>query len=189
MTSKQPEIRTPRLLLRPPIAEDFEAWARFHADKVTMEHLGGVQHPADAWRGLASLIGMWDLAPAAMFCVIEAESGEWVGRIGPHEPHQWPCKEVGWGILREHEGKGYALEAAVASLDFAFRELGWDTVSHLIATENTRSAALAKRLGAYTVGEATMPGSLSEYQVTEWRQRADEWWARRDQFEELVPVG
>ena len=39
-----------------------------------------------------------------------------------------------------------------------------------IADENRRSQALARRLGAQPVGEAQMPGSLTEYQVTDWRQ-------------------
>ena len=152
-----------------------------------MEHLGGVQHEADAWRSFASMVGAWELRPAAMFSVIEKASGEWIGRIGPWTPHLWPVKEVGWGIARSFEGRGYALEAAVACVDFVFEDFGWKTVSHLIAEENTRSAALAQRLGAVPVGEAQMPGSLARYQVTEWRQSREDWEGRRGHFDDLVP--
>lgn len=181
------ELETPRLLLRKPNATDFDGWSAFHADTETMEHLGGVQHEADAWRSLASMIGAWSLGPAAMFSVIEKVSGAWIGRIGPWQPHLWPVKEVGWGIRREYEGQGFALEAAIASIDFVFDELGWDTVSHLIADKNIRSQALATRLGSVAVGEAQMPGSLQEYQVKDWRQSKAEWLARRPQFDQIVP--
>ena len=182
-----PEILTPRLLLRPPRAGDFAAWKEFCADEETMEHLGGVEHEADAWRSFASFVGAWNLGADAMFSVIERSSDAWIGRIGPWCPHLWPVKEVGWGLRREYEGQAYALEAAVASIDYVFDVLGWETVSHLIADENTRSQALARRLGAAPVGEATMPGSLSKYQVTEWRQSRQNWVNRRAQFDALVP--
>lgn len=181
------ELVTPRLLLRPPVAADFPAWEAFCADARTMEHLGGVQHPADAWRSFASMVGAWALGTPAMFSVIERETGEWVGRIGPWQPYLWPCREVGWGILARYEGRAYALEVAVASLDHAFGNLAWETVSHLVADANTRSRALAERLGAVAVGPATMPGSLGSEQVTEWRQHRDDWLARRARFDALVP--
>ena len=153
-----------------------------------MEHLGGVQHEADAWRSFAGAIGAWELLPAGMFAVIETASGEWAGRVGPVMPHLWPVKEVGWGLSRRFEGRGYALEAAVACIDFVFDELGWATVSHLIAEENTRSQALARRLGSEPVaGEVQMPGSLSKYQVTEWRQSRTTWEKGRERLDELVP--
>ncbi len=152
-----------------------------------MEHLGGVQHEADAWRSFAGFVGTWALGTPAMFSVIERDSGEWIGRIGPWQPHLWPVREIGWGVRREYEGRGYAFEAAVACVDHVFDALGWDTVSHLIASENTRSQALARRLGARPVGESKMPGSLEHYQVTEWRQTREAWRARRAEFDTLVP--
>lgn len=180
-------LETPRLLLRKPDRSDFEGWKAFCADAETMEHLGGVQHEADAWRSLATMIGVWSLGPAAMFSVIEKASGEWIGRIGPWQPHLWPVKEVGWGIRREYEGQGFALEAAIASIDFVFDELGWDSVSHLIADKNPRSQALATRLGSVPTGDTKMPGSLEEYQVQDWRQTRSEWCARRAEFDRIVP--
>lgn len=181
------ELLTPRLHLRPPIAQDFAAWEAFSADAQTMAHLGGVQHAADAWRSFAMMVGAWQLGVPAMFSVIERNSGAWVGRVGPWQPHLWPCREVGWGILRRFEGRGYALEAAVACLDHAFDTRGWNTVSHLVADANVRSRALAERLGAKPIGVVSMPGSLSGEQVTEWRQDRSAWQARRSQFDGLVP--
>jgi len=152
-----------------------------------MEHLGGVQHEADAWRSLAGMIGAWHLRPGAMFSVIERATGQWIGRIGPWEPHLWPVREVGWGLLRDAEGKGYATEAAVASIDFAFGVLGWDRVDHLIADANRRSRALAQRLGAAPGHETRMPGSLAKHPVRVWGQSRESWLARRPAFDALVP--
>jgi RimJ/RimL family protein N-acetyltransferase len=172
-------IETPRLILRPPCAADFPRWADMHGDPVTMEHLGGVQAPSDAWRGLAMIIGAWSLGEAAMFSVIEKSSLKWIGRIGPWVPHQWPVREVGWGVHRDAQGTGMAFEAAVYSVDFAFETLGWDRVDHLIADENTRSQALAKRLGSAPGGIEQMPGALAALPVRAWGQTRAAWQARR----------
>jgi RimJ/RimL family protein N-acetyltransferase len=180
-------LDTPRLLLRPPQPSDFPRYAEFAGDPVSAEHLGGIQHEADAWRSFASLLGAWQLTPAAMFSVIERASGQWIGRVGPWTPHLWPVKEVGWGIHRSAEGQGFAFEAAIASLDYAFEVLGWDRVDHLIADENSRSRALAERLGS-TPGEMkTMPGSMAKHPVRAWGQTRDHWLAHRAVFDELVP--
>lgn len=180
-------LETPRLLLRPPRAEDFPGVCAFTSDPVTMEHLGGVMHEADAWRFLASMIGYWSLTPGAMFAVVEKSSAKWIGRIGPWTPHQWPVREVGWGLLRSAEGRGYALEAAIASIDYAFSKLGWERVDHLIADANVRSQALAERLGSTPGSEVSMPGSLAEHQVRAWGQTGEEWLARRAAFDHIVP--
>lgn len=181
-------LETPRLILRPPAAEDIDGFIAFHGDPVTMEHLGGPLHPADAWRQLAMMIGCWTLCPAAMFSVIEKTSGAWVGRIGPWTPMDWPVREVGWGVLRRFEGQGYALEAAVASLDFVFDELGWDHVDHLIADTNTRSQQLAHRLGAAPGELQQMPGALAKWPVRAWGQSRQAWAARRGSFAARVPT-
>ncbi|HEX7988605.1 MAG TPA: GNAT family N-acetyltransferase, partial [Stenotrophomonas sp.] len=68
-------LETERLLLRPPAAEDFEAFSAFCADPQTMQHLGGVQPPSVAWRSLAALTGSWQLLGYSMFSVIEKSSG------------------------------------------------------------------------------------------------------------------
>ena len=80
-------LETARLLLRPPCAEDFAAFAAFCADPLPMRHLGGVQAPSVAWRSLATLTGSWHLLGYSMFSVIEKDSGRWVGRVGPWQPH------------------------------------------------------------------------------------------------------
>ena len=180
-------LETPRLTLRPPAAEDLPGFVEFHSDAVTMEYLGGVTAEADTWRALAMMIGTWSLNPASMFSVIVRETGDWVGRIGPWIPHQWPVQEVGWGVLRRAEGNGYALEAAVASLDYVFDELDWERVDHLIDEGNTRSQALAERLGSAPGDMVKMPGELSKYDVRAWGQTREHWLDNRHRFDELVP--
>ena len=99
----------------------------------------------------------------------------WVGRIGPWQPLDWPGTEVGWALHRDAWGKGYAVEAAVAAVDYAFDALGWTEVVHCINPENAASQKVAKRLGATIRSQATLPAPLDYERVDVWGQTCEEW--------------
>ena len=171
------QLETQRLILRPTEADDWLHVRDFLTCEDTMRHLGRHQEEPDAWRTLAQWIGLWSLTKAAMFGVIEKESGEWIGRIGPWHPLHWPTLEVGWGLRKAYWGRGYAFEAASACIDYAFDELGWDEVTHLIEDANTPSQTLAKRLGSQPSEYVRLPGALSDVRVRVWRQSKTQWLA------------
>ncbi|MGA2399103.1 MAG: GNAT family N-acetyltransferase [Steroidobacteraceae bacterium] len=175
--SEEPVLETARLVLRPPRVEDLPGWAAFSADPETMRHLGGPQCESLAWRAMATMAGCWALNGFGMFSVLERSSRRWVGRVGPWRPHGWPGNEVGWGILREFEGKGYAYEAASACIDWSFEVLGWDHVIHCIPEQNLRSIALAHRLGSKCQHRVRLPPP-AETEVWAWGQTREAWVAR-----------
>jgi RimJ/RimL family protein N-acetyltransferase len=122
------------------------------ADEETVRFIGGqVLDRALAWRNMASVIGHWSIRGYGFFSVEHRETGEWLGRVGPWYPEGWPDPEIGWTIAREHWGKGYATEAARASLEYAYDVLGWQRVVHVILKGNVRSAAVATKLGSVLV--------------------------------------
>jgi RimJ/RimL family protein N-acetyltransferase len=174
-----PTLTTQRLILRPPTQDDFPAFADMMADGDNVRFIGGVQTRASAWRMWATVAGSWSLLGFGMFSVMERETGEWLGRVGPWMPDGWPGTEVGWGLTRTASGKGYALEAATATIDWAFDALGWKDVIHIIAPDNLPSAALAARLGSTNLGPTQMPPPLDELRVDAWGQSATAWRARR----------
>ena len=174
-----PILVTERLILRPPAPEDFDGWAAFSADAETMRFLGGVQSRAVAWRGFCTMAGAWQLSGIAMFSLIERGTGTWIGRVGPWQPEGWPGREVGWGVARAYAGRGFAHEAAVASMDYAVDVLGWDDVIHTIAPDNDASIALARRLGSVNRGPGRLPDPMAHQPVDIWGQSAEQWRARR----------
>lgn len=172
-------IDTPRLWLRPPRAEDFDAWAAFLADPEAMRYLGGPQARAVAWRAMLGMAGAWLIQGYGMFSVIEKASGRWVGRLGPWQPEGWPGTEVGWGIVRDCWGKGYAVEGASAAIDWAFAELGWSEVVHVIDPDNQASQRVAQRLGSTLRGPTQLPEPYRAMRVELWGQQRDEWTLNR----------
>ena len=174
-----PVLETERLTLRPLAMEDFPRWAEMMADPVASKFLGGVQPASTAWRGFMSMAGAWSLTGVSMFSLIERDTGLWLGRIGPWTPHGWPGTEVGWGLHPDAQGKGYGVEAATATLDYAFDVLGWTDVIHCIDPDNTPSQRLAERLGSYNQGPTRMPAPFQDLPVDKWGQSRAEWRARR----------
>lgn len=175
-----PTLRTERLILRPPSADDFESWATLMADADHVRYIGGVQPRAVAWRGLMTMIGCWAAQGFGMFSVIEASSGRWIGRVGPWSPEGWPGTEVGWTVVRDATGQGYAREAAAAAIDWAFETLGWTDVIHTIDPDNAASLALARRLGSTLQRTgAVLPPPFEALEVEVWGQTREQWRARR----------
>jgi RimJ/RimL family protein N-acetyltransferase len=172
-------IETPRLILKVPTLAEFEPWCAYMADEESARYIGKAQPPSVVWRSMCSIIGAWHAAGFAMFSVFEKSSGRWIGRLGPWSPHGWPGNEVGWGVIREVWGKGYALEGALASMDFAVDVLGWTDIIHSIHPDNAASQKLAARLGSINRGPGRMPPPYHNDPVDLWGQTAAEWKARR----------
>ena len=170
-------LETPRLILRPPILDDFEPWAALMAEPET-KFVGGPMSRAETWRSMMFVAGSWALTGACMFSVIEKATGRWIGRIGPLNPEGWPGTEVGWTVTREVYGQGYAPEAATAAIDWVFDTQGWTDVIHCIDTENANSKAVARKLGSTFLRKANLPAPFhSEIEV--WGQSRDQWRARQ----------
>lgn len=142
------------MLLRQWHEADLEPFAELNADPEAMRHFPSRLTPeqSDALgRELAALIdehgwGLW---------AVEVVNGpRFIGFVGLNDPrfdaHFTPAIEVGWRLLPQHWGHGYATEAAQASVEFGFRELGLREIVAMIARANTRSRRVAERLGMTT---------------------------------------
>jgi RimJ/RimL family protein N-acetyltransferase len=170
-----PQIETKRLLLRPPEERDLDGWAALYADPEAAQFIGGPQARGGAWRYMAAEAGSWTLKGYGMFSVIEKESGLWIGRVGPHWPEGYPALELGWSFLRSCWGRGFATEAARATIEATFRDLDCREIIHLIDPQNVRSVRLAERLGARKVGREQLAAPYDDFTVDRWRSQRSDW--------------
>lgn len=143
-----PELETERLLLRGWRSEDFESFAAFYADEATARFVGGVEDRSQAWRRLAAIVGHWALRGYGTWAVEERSSGRFAGGVGLWRPEGWPELELGYWLVAEAHGKGYATEAGAAARDYAFDRLGAETLVSYIRPDNEPSKRVAERLGA-----------------------------------------
>jgi len=172
-------VETDRLILRVPCIEDFDGYADLLADEEACRFIGGHMPRSAAWRKFLQMPGAWAVQGFGMFSIIDKASGQWLGQLGPWQPEGWPGTEVGWAFRRTAWGRGYATEAAVAAIDWAFAQLGWTEVIHCIDGDNHASQALAARLGSRNRGPGRLPPPYEDAQIDVWGQTRDEWLARR----------
>ena len=175
-----PVIETKRLKLRMWREADIEPNTAMLADPASGRFITADGKPViDAyvgWRNATIMSGHWLLHGVGMFVVEEKSSGKFAGRVGPWCPPGWPGFEVGWGIASEFRGKGYALEAARASIDWTFANFEIEQIIHCIDRENVASQSVARRLGATIEREIDLFGQVADVWVT----RRDPWTAQSD---------
>lgn len=152
-----PTLVTDRLIMRSPKQDDFRAVADFYASERS-HFVGGPKLVGGAWQFLTMMVGHWQMRQFGMWVITEKHNDTGLGLVGFYRPVGWPEREIGWHIWSpETEGKGYALEAAKAALEHAKSVLNWPTLVSYIAPDNTRSIALAERLGATLDPNAELP--------------------------------
>lgn len=148
-----PELTTPRLNMRLAKLDDLAALIDFRAS-VRSIGVGGPFKPETGYSYLETLIGQWHLRGYGRWIVTEKGSDAALGLVGIYHPDDWPEAEIGWTMFEGGEGKGYAQEAAEATRDFAYAQLGWTRIISSILPDNLRSIRLAERMGATHNGES-----------------------------------
>lgn len=181
-----PILETPRLILRPTRAEDLEGYIALMSDQEHVRFIGGAAPPSTVWRQMMTVAGAWSLKGFSFFSVIEKASGRWVGRLGPWQPEGWPAAEVGWSVLPDTAGKGYATEGAAAAMDWAFYNLDWPDIIHCIAPGNVASQKVAEKLGSVNRGPTQMPPPYADLPVDAWGQSREDWRENRKRFDWLT---
>ena len=157
-------IETARLVLRLPQPEDARALLGFVSDDEVMSRLadkpGGIEKAEEVVR---RWIARWERNGVGQF-VVERNAAP-IGRVGlvVWDRRTWETssydlagehaqEELGWGLVREAWGCGYATEAAQAVRVWA-TESGIRRLVSLIATDNRRSQRVAEKLGAHPTEE------------------------------------
>lgn len=130
-------------MLRPLSRDDLEPWTRFMLDgdaRAGLHTPEPATDPAQAEAGLDRFVEV-----AEMYTLIVRESGETAGFVGfvPRTMEWGDELELGWMLMLDQRGKGYASEAAAA-----LRATKDQRVISLIRTDNPASESVARRIGA-----------------------------------------
>ena len=148
------ELETDRLRFRLFREDDFPTYETWCANIEIMRYLGGkTLNRVEAWRHMACQLGHWALLGYGYYAVEEKASGRLIGRVGFTNHPGWPAFELGWTIIPEFQGRGFASEAARMLLPYAFEALDQPHVVSLIHPDNAPSRRVAEKLGETIEGE------------------------------------
>jgi RimJ/RimL family protein N-acetyltransferase len=144
-------ITTERLILRPWAPRDLDPFHAMCSDPRVMATLGPLM-TRDETAALIQRCEDRQGATGHCFWAVERRADGaligWCGAIvgNPELPIAGEI-EIGWRIAADEWGKGYAREAAEATLDWVWANLDVDSVAAITSVGNTRSWGLMERLG------------------------------------------
>jgi RimJ/RimL family protein N-acetyltransferase len=127
------------------------AFVAMSADPAVMEFLVPLTEPGACEAWAARLQAQWRDHGFGRWVVELPGEASFVGIAGlamiPYAAHFTPAVEIAWRLARAHWGRGYATEAARATLDYGFAKLGLAEIVAVTVPANLRSRRVMKRLG------------------------------------------
>lgn len=147
-------LRTERLTLHRLAESDLGSLHAMHLDEQVMKTLGGVRDRAQTQATLAELMEHWttyDFGWWSVFLQEEGAVGEgrFLGRGGLRHVQVAGQDEVevGYGLVADAWGNGYASEIARASIWTAFERLGLDALVSFTMPDNAASRNVMEKCG------------------------------------------
>lgn len=97
--------------------------------------------------------------------LIEKATQKMVGTCSLHNRDGVQGLDIGYALLPDYEGKGYAAEGARAMTQLAFDEYNIDFVNAITTDENVGSCRVLERLGFKHKGYISLPGSTEKIKL------------------------
>lgn len=163
-------LTTARLELRCVALEDGAFLLRLLNEPSWLENIGdrGVRSPADAERYIRDTVqASYRSLGYGMYVVELKAGGQPIGVCGLVKRDFLPGPDLGFALLPEFVGCGYASEAARAVIGHAQRTLGIARLYAIVKRGNQRSVRVLGRLGFHHQGPPAIPqGNEIELYVT-----------------------
>jgi len=185
MTRPTRVLATPRLVLRHLAPGDAPFILALTNDPDWLRHIGdrGIRTLDDARRYIDGPMEMYARLGFGLWAAEPVEGGAPLGICGLLGRDWLEAPDVGFAFLPAARGRGYAHEAAAATLEHARGALGLGRVLAIVSPENDASIALLTKLGMALERMAVPPGgthevcvygmSLSQKPLTEATENAE----------------
>ncbi|MGX9807954.1 GNAT family N-acetyltransferase [Exiguobacterium acetylicum] len=145
-----PTLKTNRLVLREVLAKDAASVFDYLSDEQVVKQMGlaPFQSEADALEEIDWYVSIRRDGTGIRFGIALPEDNVIIGSCGflnHSERHQ--RAELGFELNPAYQGQGIAKEAALAVIEYGFKELSLNRIEALVLPENTASHRLLERLG------------------------------------------
>jgi len=154
-------IETERLHLRPVTVNDTELMLAIWNDPAFIRNVSDrgirtIEQAREAIEGGAQkLFEDYGYGP---YCMSLKTDGTMIGICGLFKRENLEDPDIGFGVLPDYCGEGFAGEAAVAVVDYARNELGIEMLTAIVSPTNAPSIGLIEKLGLTFDKMITMPG-------------------------------
>jgi RimJ/RimL family protein N-acetyltransferase len=165
-------INTQRLILRRHTLQDTDAVFQLASDPAVLQAIHGAPPSReDAWHRLLRYAGHWSLLGFGMFAVFERATNQCIGEVGLADFQRGlgdnfdGTPEAAWVFAGSSHGKGFALEAMTAALNWFDEQTVSSRSVCIIEPRNTASIRLAEKLGFNYYDQGSYKGSdINKYE-------------------------
>jgi RimJ/RimL family protein N-acetyltransferase len=142
-------LTTPRLRLLPLGEQDLDDLSRLLADPAVTRFLGGggTRTREETAALMPDIVAHWEQRGYGIWSVRDRETGTFMGRCGLRFLPDVGEVELLYTFEQAYWGRGYATEAAEASVRFAFERTPLNRLIALAFPENHRSRNVMEKLG------------------------------------------
>ena len=140
---------TPCLILRYITLDDVEELAKIYADPVVMKFFPSTRTYEETKLQVEWFITWYEKYGFGLWATIHKADNKFIGRCGliPQIVDGKKELEIGYLLAKEYWNRGLATEAAIASRDYAFDQLGYSRLISLIDRDNIASQKVALKVG------------------------------------------
>ncbi|MCE9597157.1 MAG: GNAT family N-acetyltransferase [Spirochaetia bacterium] len=145
------KLESERLILRRWLQNDLQPFTRMNTDPHVMRFFPGLLSPEESSALFQRLDAHFETHGFGVWALELKSTGDWIGFAGlgvcPFDAHFTPAVELGWRLLSEFQGKGYATEAAKVACTFAFKNVGLEELVAFTVPINQPSRRVMEKLG------------------------------------------
>lgn len=161
---------TERLIIRPMSLEDGEFLLDLYNRPKFIQFIGDrhIKTVSDAENYIKNkFLPQFEKLGFGNYMVITKDENKKIGGVGIFERDGLDVVDIGFSLLEEFEGKGYAYEAAIKVKSIGMDEFGLKKLSAITAKDNFSSQKLIEKLGLKFKNHVTLPGENEELRYYE----------------------
>lgn len=140
-------LETDRLILRPLDKRDVNAIFAMRSDVDVMRFIREPQNRNESANWIKLVSSRWEQDQIGFCAIIEKLSREFIGWCGIWRLQETDELEIGYAVAKRFWGRGFATEAALKFLDYAFDNLENEKIVAVAQPENAASRRVMEKLG------------------------------------------
>lgn len=167
------EFETERLLIRPTVEQDAELIFQLMNTPKFLKYVGdrGLNSIGDAKKYIQNkMLPQLHSHGYSSYSLITKTTDEKIGTCGLYNRDGVDGIDIGFGLLPQYEGVGYAFEAAFRLMKAAFEDFEIEEIKAITSKENIASQRLLKKLGLEMVGVTKLPNEDHEILLYQKKQ-------------------
>ncbi len=151
---KEIKIETERLIVREVLPEDVDGFFELDSNPNVHTYLGNrpIQTKEEARKGIEFIRQQYIDNGIGRWTMVEKATNSFVGWTGLKLMKETVNNHInyydlGYRLVEQHWGKGYATESAIASVNYGFEVLNLDKIYAVAAIGNTSSIKVLEKAG------------------------------------------